>query len=503
MRFLLTFACLSLMPIAVSAQDFKKEVGPIKVIELKRKEPVSYEKDVEPIFYKRCTVCHSGNQKENKLDISTYENLMKGGKSGEAVKPGKSADSLLYKAMARTVMRPMRPRPMPPPGDEPCTSEELALVKLWIDQGAKAPTTIRTVKEPVITTPPPNVHPVRAVAVSPDKTAVAAGRGNQIHIYDAGSGAHIRTLLSPGLKTKAGRDVKAAHISLVESMAWSPDGKYLVSGSFREITIWDAHTGEERHKITGFAHIIVAMAFSLDGKLLGVAGGQPTVDGEVKIFEVGTWKLYADIKNCHSDTVYGLAFSPEIQMPEPGQKPVDPKDKDAKLKTVPMKFLATCSADKFVKVWTLPEGKFVKSFEGHTHHVLDVGWMADGKLLASAGADNTVKIWDFDKGEQARTINAHAKQVTRLLFIGKKAEFITAGGDNLVKAFNATNGGNIRNFPGGTDFIYAIASSPDGAIVVAGGQEGIARVYNGVNATLVRSLLPPDAQPPVKEEKKK
>jgi len=379
----------------------------------------------------------------------------------------------------------------------------LALVKLWIDQGAKAPTSVRAIKEPVVTTPPPNVHPVRAVAVSPDKTAVAVGRGNQIHIYDAGSGAYIRTLFSPGLKTKAGKDVKAAHISLVESMAWSPDGKYLVSGSFREITIWDALTGEQRHKITGFAHIVVAMAFSLDGKLLGVAGGPPTVDGEVKIFEVGTWKLYADIKNCHSDTVYGLAFSPEIQMPEPGQKPVDPKDKDANVKTVPMKFLATCSADKFVKVWTLPEGKFVKSFEGHTHHVLDVGWMADGKLLASAGADNTVKVWDFDKGEQVRTINAHAKQVTRLLFIGKKAEFITAGGDNQVKAFNASNGGNIRNFAGGTDFIYAIATSLDGAVVVAGGEEGVARVYNGVNAALVRSLLPPDAQPPVKEENKK
>ena len=167
------------------------------------------------------------------------------------------------------------------------------------------------------------------------------------------------------------------------------------------------------------------------------------------------------------------------------------------------KQIATCSADKFVKVWTIPEGKFVKSFEGHTHHVLDIGWMADGKLLASAGADNTVKVWDFDKGEQARTINAHGKQVTRLLFIGKKADFITCGGDNAVKRFNATNGGNTGNFAGATDFVYAIAASPDGAVIVAGGQEGIARVYNGTNSQLTRSLLPPDAQPPMKEEKKK
>src|SRR5436853_5634007 len=192
MRFLLTALCLSLLPLAASAQD-KKEVGPIKEIKLDRKDPISYEKDVEPIFFKRCTVCHSGNLKEGKLDISTYEGLIKGGKRGEAVKPGKSQDSLVYKAMGRT-QKPF----MPPRGEEPATPEELALVKLWIDQGAKAPSGVRKRPPILVSVPPPGVHPVRALAVSPDKAAVAAGRGNQIHVYDTGSGAHIRTLFAPG-----------------------------------------------------------------------------------------------------------------------------------------------------------------------------------------------------------------------------------------------------------------------------------------------------------------
>jgi len=336
------------------------------------------------------------------------------------------------------------------------------------------------------------VVPVRALAVSPDKAALAAGRGNQIHIYDAGSGTHIRTLVAPGLKTVDGKAVKAAHLSLVDSMAYSPDGKYLASGSFQEVAIWDPHTGEQRHKIKGFAHQVVAIAFSPDGKLMGITGGEPTVEGEVKVFEVGTWKQITDIKNGHSDTVYGIAFSPEIKVPVPGQKD----------KFVTAHYIATSSADKFVKVWELPSGKFVKSFEGHTHHVLDIGWMADGKLLASAGADNAVKVWDFEKGEQARTINAHAKQVTRLVFVGNKAEFITCGGDNQVKAFNATNGGQVRTFnPPASDFVYAIGTSPDGSVVAAGGQDGIVRVYNGANGQLTKTLLPPDAQP--KEPAKK
>ena len=66
--------------------------------------------------------------------------------------------------------------------------------------------------------------------------------------------------------------------------------------------------------------------------------------------------------------------------------------------------LATASADKFVKVWEFPAGKFLKSFEGHTHHVLDVGWAPDGNRLASAGADNVVKVWDFEKGEKLRDV---------------------------------------------------------------------------------------------------
>ncbi len=497
MRSLLILAFALLLPSLAHAQG-KKETGPLPEVDLKRKDPVAYEKDVEPVFYKKCIACHSGAVKEGRLDLGSYEGLMKGGKNGPVFMAGKSKESKIHKMMLR-VEKPF----MPPRGEEPCVAEEVALVKLWIDQGAKAPSGVRAPDKIIVNVPNATVQPVRALAVSPDKSLVATGRGNKIHIYDAGSGAYVRTLFDPALKAPDGKPVQASHLSLVESMAYSPDGKYLASGSFQEISIWDPLTGQLRHKITGFAHAVVALAFSLDSQLLGTAGGVPTVEGEVKVFEVGTWKLYADIKNCHSDTVYGLAFSPVIDMPEPGAKTPDPKDKNPpKVKTTPMTFLATCSADKFVKVWEVPSAKFVKSFEGHTHHVLDVGWMADGKLLASAGGDNTVKIWDFDKGEQARTINAHAKQVTRLLFIGTKAEFLTSGGDNQVKAFNASNGGNIRNFAGAADFIYAIGASPDGSVVAAGGQEGIVRVYNGTSGAITRTLLPPDAQPPMKIEKK-
>jgi WD40 repeat protein len=214
--------------------------------------------------------------------------------------------------------------------------------------------------------------------------------------------------------------------------------------------------------------------------MLATGGGAPTEDGEIKVFAIPSGQRILDVKNGHSDTVFGVSFSPDGKM------------------------LATCGADKFVKVFEVPSGKFLKSFEGHTHHVLDIGWKSDGKLLASAGADNAVKVWNYEKGEQERTIQAANKQVTRLLFIGKTPQFVTCSGDQQVRVWNVDNGGNTRNFTGATDFLYAIGVSPDGAVVAAGGEEGIVRLFNGNSGALVKLLLPPGVElPKPKEEVKK
>jgi len=469
MRSLLTLSLLALLPGLARAADEPKKptVPPIKVITLDRKDPVVYEKDIEPIFVNKCSFCHSGNVKEGKHDVSSYDLLMKGGKHGKPIVPGKSAESILVKSAGKTE-RPF----MPPKSEEPLVPEELALIKLWIDQGAKPPTGAREKPKIIVGLPPAIVHPVRAVAVAPDKSGIAVGRGNQIHVFDGG-GTYIRTLFDPNLKTADGKPVKAAHLSIIESLAYSKDGKYIASGSYTEVKIWDAALGIPKHTVGGFAASVVTLSFSPDSKLLAVGGGAPTEDGEIKVFDVVTGKVVTDIKSGHSDTVYGVCFSPDGKM------------------------LATCGADKFVKVWEMPSGKFVKAFEGHTHHVLDVGWKADGKLLASCGADNVVKVWDFEKGEQARTINAHTKQITRLVFIGIKPEFATCSGDQTVKFWNVDNGGNTRNFGGSNDFLYALGVSPDGNIVVTGGEDGLARLYNGANpGQAAKLLLPPGVEAP-------
>lgn len=450
---------------ATYAQDApaKKDLPPIPEIKLDRKEPVSYEKDVEPILAVKCLYCHSGNVIEGKYDMSSYAGVMKGGKRGQVIVPGKASESILYHFSSRKI-KPI----MPPKSEEPLDSQELAMVKLWIDQGAKAPNGIKVRPKVALTLPPALVKPVRAVSVT--GTTVAAGRGNAVYLWDTKDGKYLKTFSDPLVVGPDKKPLPVAHLSLVESMVFSPDGKTLATGSFQEVVLWDVEKASIRQRLTGFVDRVVALSWSPDGKLLATGGGAPTEDGELKVFDAAGKQLL-DIKPSHSDTVFGVAFSPD------GTK------------------LASCGADKFVKVFEIPSGKLLKSFEGHTHHVLGIGWKADGKFLASGGADNAVKIWDYEKGEQSRTVqNAHTKQITSLAFAGKIG-FLTTSGDASVKLWNPDNGGQMRQFVGGTDFIYAAASSADGKVVVSGGEEGLVRIYNGENGTLIKVAYAPGEEP--------
>ena len=472
LRFILP---VCLFPVFLFAQEPKKdELKPIPLVDLKRTDPVSFEKEILPIFVAKCQVCHAGNLTEGKLDLGTYASMMKGGKRGAAIVAGKSVESFLFKSSSHQI-KPI----MPPKSEEnPLTSKEASLLKLWIDQGAKPPAVDVKVKRAVVLSlPPALVKPVRAIAVVPNSSTLAAGRANQIHTFDAKTGEFKSTLIDPELKTADGKLAKAAHISLVEAMAYSPDGKTLASGSFQELTLWDAEKGTPKKRLGGFADRVVSIAYSNDGMYFATGGGAPTEDGEIRIYDA-TGNLVHEIKNGHSDTVFGVSFSP-----------------DGKL-------LATAGADKFVRVFEVPSGKLVKTFEGHTHHVMDVGWTNDGKKLASAGADNIVKIWDYDKGEKLRDITAAQKQVTRLVFVPKTANFVTAAGDAGAKLWNAESSQSTKSYSGSNDFLYAVAVSDDGKIVVTGGEDGIVRLYNS-DGKLVKALLPPGVETPPTEPKKK
>jgi WD40 repeat protein len=228
--------------------------------------------------------------------------------------------------------------------------------------------------------------------------------------------------------------------------------------------VWDRDSGQIIRKVDGLADRVTCLAVSPDGKFLAAGGGAPTLEGEIKIYELPQLKRVADLPTAHSDTVYGLAFSA-----------------DGKL-------LASAGADKFVRVWEVPSGKAIKSMEGHTHHAMDVSWKADGKLLASAGADSTIRVWTYETGEQARSITGHTNQVNRVMFVGATPQVATVAGDMTARVWNAENSQAVRTFAGAKGFLQSLAVSKDGKTIAAGGQDGKVLVFELATGKLLKTL---------------
>jgi WD40 repeat protein len=441
---------------------------PIAVAAQARKEPVSYAKDVVDVLAEKCVGCHSEALAENKLNMEFVAGMLKGGKRGPALVPGKADQSLLFQLAAHRV------EPVMPPKDKkdlkPLTPDELGLLKLWIDAGAKddSAETPATAKPVELGNLPPGVHPIGAVDMTSDGARVAYGLGNVVRVVDAASGLEIASL--------------GGHKDIIQSIRFSPDGKLLAAGSYQVVTLWNVPAGGQKQSIAGqwsarkplgpHAARVLALDFNPDGTLLAAGGGEPSRSGEIRIWDVGKGTLVRSLDGVHSDTVFGLKFSPD------GTK------------------LASAGADRFMKVTRVADGKELRAFEGHTQHVMAVDWKSDGKQLITGGADSVLKLWDAETGDQLRTLQGAGKQLTSVRWVPGKPQVVGASGDKLVRVWNPDSGGVSRTFSGPADYVFSVATSRDGARLAAGGADGVLFVWNGANGQVVRKIEPPAAAGP-------
>jgi hypothetical protein len=93
---------------------------------------VDYDRQVHPLLAAKCHSCHSQEKRSGGLSLGTLRDTLDGGRSGATVKPGNSAGSLLVARLTGEA------KPRMPLGSTPLTEEEIALVRTWIDQGARA-----------------------------------------------------------------------------------------------------------------------------------------------------------------------------------------------------------------------------------------------------------------------------------------------------------------------------------------------------------------------------
>jgi hypothetical protein len=128
-------AAFALAVVSARAEDKKMDVS--KLPPAADKTGVTYEKDMKPIFDKSCAKCHSGDKAKNKLHLDSLEGILKGGKGGKAVVPGKIAESPLLFAAAHVGDEDDFMPPKNRLNIGPLTKEQVGLLRAWIEQGAK------------------------------------------------------------------------------------------------------------------------------------------------------------------------------------------------------------------------------------------------------------------------------------------------------------------------------------------------------------------------------
>jgi WD40 repeat protein len=305
-----------------------------------------------------------------------------------------------------------------------------------------------------------------SVSFTSDGTQViVGGLDHFVGSFDATNGAAISIY--------QGKSAVQAVISLGGNVAILNQDKTAVLWS--TISEWTlARTIDSESGANVFTDRVTAIDFNGDGTLLAAGGGEPSRNGELSIFNVADGKLVQSFKDPHSDTIFSARFSGDGL------------------------HIATCGADRFVKVFQVSDGEFVRAFEGHTHHVLGVSWSADGRQLASAGADKVIKLWDFRTGDQTRTISGFTKEVTAIQFAGLSVNVVASCGDKNVHIKRADNGGNVRALAGATDYVYNVGVSADGKTIVAGGQDSVVRIWSDDGKSIV-TFVPPVATDKVEE----
>jgi WD40 repeat protein len=432
----------------------------------------NYKDHVLPVLRKHCLNCHSSDKAKADLDVSSYAALMAGGSSGEAVKPGNSAQSLLF----RTVNHEVEPN-MPPKGTK-IPDADLAILKKWIDGGA-AETAVGAAKsaarkvdiDPVNVKlgkpdgPPPmpgklpevrlaktmRPHPVTALAASPWAPLLAVSGHERVLLYNSDTLKLIGTLPFPE---------RIPHV-----LRFSRNGKWLLAAGGRgasagKAVIWDVTTGKRVTEIGDEADVILAADLSPDHKLVALGGPGKLI----KIYDTATGELKLKIKK-HTDWITAMEFSPDGGT------------------------LATGDRNGGAFIWDVGTGGIAFTLGDHKDAITGLSWRADSQMLATASEDGKVILWYAEDGFPTRSFNAqvdskapNARKLPGVMAVqyARNGSLATCGRDNSARLW-AANGNQSARLDGFSDLPAKVAFSHDGNTLFVGDFTGAVRAFSVKN----------------------
>jgi WD40 repeat protein len=287
--------------------------------------------------------------------------------------------------------------------------------------------------------------PPASLAVSPDgKLLVSGSSGGEGPSSNAEATLKLWSLPGGALL----RTIKAQSGS-VRSLAMSPDGRFMAFTGSGSVSLWSFPEGTPLKTLPGRTPLygVSGVGISADGRYL--AATNSVVIHLWSLPDTALLKTFTSRQGATSC----LAFSPDGRL--------------------------LISGGGALTLWSLPDGAQIKTLTGHAGFVDAVAVSPNGRLLASGGYDKTIKLWSLPDGALLRTLTGHASAVYAVA-ISPDGRLLASGSadDHAIKLWSLPDGALLKTLNGHSDQVNAVVISPDGGFLVSCSRDNSIRLWS-------------------------
>jgi hypothetical protein len=265
--------------------------------------------------------------------------------------------------------------------------------------------------------------------------------------------------LESALRAARERAIIKGHEGAVQSVAVTPDGSRIVSGSDdKTIRIWDAKTFTELAQLKGHKDSVQSVAVTPDGARI-VSGSS---DNTVRIWDAKTFKELAQLKG-HEDWVQSVAITPD------GTRIVSGSD------------------DKIIRIWDATNFTELAQLKGQSY-VQSVAVTPDGTRIVTGADDKTIRIWDAKTFTELAQLKGHEGSVRSVAVTPDGSRIVSGSSDKTIRIWDAKTFTELAQLKGHENGVQSVAVTPDGARIVSGSDDKTIRIWDAKTFTELAQL---------------